>query len=291
MLRSMTGYAKVTEMKVNKKITVEIKSLNAKSFYTIIKIPDRYSEKELEIKNLLTTKLIGGKVNFTLNVNDDNVNTVSLNENLIDEYINKFKSLAERNNLNVTYENLIMSALKMPDILINEDEEIDSEEWNTILNMINSAIDSHDNFRIQEGKALELDIRQKISEIEKWMDQITPFEDERITNVRNRLNVKLNEYLNSNEQNSERFEQEIIFFLEKFDINEEKVRLKNHCWYFLETMQSNTPIGSKLGFIAQEIGREINTIGSKANHLEIQKIVVNMKDALEKVKEQSFNVL
>jgi uncharacterized protein (TIGR00255 family) len=287
----MTGYSKVTEMKENIKITVEIKSLNAKSFNPVIKMPDRYSEKELEIKNLLTSKLTGGKVNFTLIVTDDNIKTVSINENLINAYIDKFKSLGERNSLDVTNENLIMTALKMPDVLINDDVEIDSDEWTAILTVVNSAIASHDKFRIQEGQALEVDIRENIADIEKLLDQITPYEEERITNVRNRLKTKLNEYMNSSEQNNERFEQEIIYFLEKFDINEEKVRLKNHCKYFLETMRTNDSIGSKLGFISQEIGREINTIGSKANHSEIQKNVVNMKNALEKIKEQLFNVL
>ena len=291
MLKSMTGYAKVSEANHNKKITVEIKSLNGKSFNPIIKIPDTYSEKEIEIKNLLSKKLIGGKVNFTLTVIDDNLNPISINENLLNAYIEKFKSVAEKNKLDITKENILSTAIKMPDILINEDNVVDIDEWNMILNTINSTINIHDGFRIQEGKALETDIKEKINHIENLLKEITPFEYERITNVRNRLNAKISEYINTSEQNNERYEQEIIYFLEKFDINEEKIRLTNHCTYFIETMQSNDPVGSKLGFIAQEIGREINTIGSKANHSEIQKIVVNMKDALEKVKEQLFNVL
>jgi uncharacterized protein (TIGR00255 family) len=291
MPRSMTGYAKVTETWKNKKMTVEIKSLNAKSFTPIIKIPDRYNDKELEIKNILSLKLIGGKVNFTLTVTDDEAKTININEQLINAYIEKFKSIAEKNKLDTSKENILLAALKMPDVLLTEEETIDDEEWNAILKTINKTVSLHDNFRIQEGEALGKDILEKISNIENLLDTLAPFEEERITNVKNRLKIKLNEYINSNNQNDERFEQEIIYFLEKFDINEEKVRLKNHCKYFTESFNVNEPAGSKLGFIAQEIGREINTIGSKANHSEIQKIVVNMKDALEKVKEQLFNVL
>lgn len=291
MMKSMTGYAKVTESVQNKKITVEIKSLNAKSFNLMIKMPDSFNDKELEIKNLLSTTLIGGKVNLTVTIVDDNPKTATINEKLLDAYIDKLKSLAERNQLDVTKENILSTALKMPDVMINDDVLSEPEEWEALKKTILSAVKIHDGFRIQEGKALETDIMEKVRLIEKLMDHITPFEEERILNVKTRLKTKLNEFINSSEQNNDRFEQEIIFYLEKLDINEEKVRLKNHCKYFLETMQGNEPAGSKLGFISQEIGREINTIGSKANHSEIQKIVVNMKDALEKVKEQLFNVL
>jgi uncharacterized protein (TIGR00255 family) len=290
-MKSMTGYAKVTESVQNKKITVEIKSLNAKSFNLMIKMPDSFNDKELEIKNLLSTTLIGGKVNLTVTIVDDNPKTATINEKLLDAYIDKLKSLAERNQLDVTKENILSTALKMPDVMINDDVLSEPEEWEALKKTILSAVKIHDGFRIQEGKALETDIMEKVRLIEKLMDHITPFEEERILNVKTRLKTKLNEFINSSEQNNDRFEQEIIFYLEKLDINEEKVRLKNHCKYFLETMQGNEPAGSKLGFISQEIGREINTIGSKANHSEIQKIVVNMKDALEKVKEQLFNVL
>lgn len=291
MMKSMTGYAKVTESVQNKKITVEIKSLNAKSFNPMIKMPDSFNDKELEIKNLLSSTLIGGKVNLTITIVDDNPKTATINEKLLDAYIDKLKSLAEKNKLDVTRENILSTALKMPDVMINDDVLSEPEEWEAVKKTLLSAIKIHDGFRIQEGKALEKDIMEKVRLIEKLMDHITPFEEERIVNVKTRLKTKLNEFFNSTEQNNDRFEQEIIFYLEKLDINEEKVRLKNHCIYFLETMQSNEPAGSKLGFISQEIGREINTIGSKANHSEIQKIVVNMKDALEKVKEQLFNVL
>jgi uncharacterized protein (TIGR00255 family) len=291
MLKSMTGYSKVTEIHQNKKYTVEIKSLNAKSFNPMIKIPEHFGEKELEIKNLLSHQLIGGKINFTLTIIDNSFNTININESLLNAYIERFKSIAEKNNLNIANENLFATALKMPDVFINDDRQPDIDEWNHMLKMINEAIKIHDNFRIQEGKALEKDITEKIVHIENLLEEITAFEDERITNVRQRIKAKLSEYINSSEQNNERYEQEIIYFLEKFDINEEKVRLKNHCSYFLETLQNPISAGSKLGFISQEIGREINTIGSKANHAEIQKIIVNMKDALEKIKEQLFNIL
>ncbi len=291
MLKSMTGYSKVTESDQNKTISVEIKSLNAKSFTPILKIPDAYSEKELDIKNLLTNHLIGGKVNFNLSIVHNSPKTIEINQNLLQAYIGLLNDAAQKNGLDSTQENILSIAIKMPDVLINQTNSVDSDEWEMVKNVISKALEQIDQFRSTEGKALETDILQNIRAIESLLDHVGQFEEERIVNVKNRLKIKLNEFLNANDQNIDRFEQEIIYYLEKFDINEEKVRLKNHCSYFIETMQNNDPVGSKLGFIAQEIGREINTIGSKANHSEIQKIVVNMKDALEKVKEQIFNIL
>ncbi len=291
MLKSMTGYGKISEVKGLKKIIIEIKSLNSKGFNPYIKIPELYNEKEIDIKNILFNNLKGGKVNFTMQIEDENSINNILNKKTVNNYLNQLTDIAEENKIDIKNEQILQAVLRLPDILTAEELVIDENEWTFIKELINKAILKIDSFRLQEGKALEKDITEKIITIKELIPKIESFEDERIESVKNRLNIKLNDYINLNEQNKDRFEQEIIYYLDKFDINEEKIRLKNHCEYFTETMKSKEPVGTKLGFIAQEIGREINTIGSKANHSEIQKTVVIMKDNLGKAKEQLLNVL
>lgn len=291
MLKSMTGYGKISEVKGLKKIIIEIKSLNSKGFNPYIKIPELYNEKEIDIKNILFNNLKGGKVNFTMQIEDENSINNILNKKTVNNYLNQLTDIAEENKIDIKNEQILQAVLRLPDILTAEELVIDENEWTFIKELINKAILKIDSFRLQEGKALEKDITKKIIAIKELIPKIESFEDERIESVKNRLNIKLNDYINLNEQNKDRFEQEIIYYLDKFDINEEKIRLKNHCEYFTETMKSKEPVGTKLGFIAQEIGREINTIGSKANHSEIQKTVVIMKDNLGKAKEQLLNVL
>lgn len=288
----MTGYGKIAEVYEDKKITIEIKSLNSKNFNPFIKIPEVFNEKEIEIKNMLFEKMSGGKLNFTLQVESMSGTNSTINKKVFTSYYNQLKDISSENNLNIDNENIIHPILKLPDVLSSEDENVLENEWNFIKALIGEVLEKIDEFRIQEGKALEEDIIEKIKNIEMLLPDIEKFEDERIDNVKQRLEKKLAMYLNNtDDQNTERFEQEIIYFLDKFDINEEKTRLINHCKYFFETLDTHEPVGTKLGFITQEIGREINTIGSKANHGEIQKIVVIMKDNLGKVKEQLLNVL
>ena len=291
MLKSMTGYGKISEVKDSKKIIIEIKSLNSKSFNPYIKIPELYNEKEIDIKNILFNNLKGGKINFTMQIEDENSINNILNKKTVNNYLNQLTDIAEENKIDIKNEQILQAVLRLPDILTTEELFIDENEWTFIRELINKAILKIDSFRLQEGKVLEKDIIEKIIAIKELIPKIESFEDERIESVKNRLNIKLNDYINLNEQNKDRFEQEIIYYLDKFDINEEKIRLKNHCEYFTETIKSKEPVGTKLGFIAQEIGREINTIGSKANHSEIQKTVVIMKDNLGKAKEQLLNVL
>ena len=291
MLRSMTGYGKITEIRGNKKISIEIKSLNSKNFNPYIKIPESLNEKEIEIKNLLYENLKGGKISFILIIEDENNTKVHLNKTVINNYFKQLNEIAQENELNPKDEHILQAIMRLPDILKTEDQTFDEEEWAFIKSIILKTITEIDKFRIQEGNALEIDIIENIKNIESLLPKIESFEAGRIETVSNRLKTKLKDFLNSDEQNKDRFEQEIIYFLDKFDLNEEKARLKNHCKYFFETLKNNEPVGAKLGFISQEIGREINTIGSKANHADIQKIVVDMKDNLGKVKEQLLNVL
>ncbi len=291
MILSMTGYGKKTAYINNKKISVEIKTLNSKNLNLQVKIPESYNSKDLEIRDLLARELKGGKISFILSVENNNTGEINLDKEKISAYCKVLSEIAEENNLNPENQNILQAVLSLPDIVKSRDEEENSDEWQEIVDLITETIKEVNKFRLQEGKSLEKDISENIEQIEKLIPEIEKYEKERTETVKERLKLKLNEFLEGDKQNKDRFEQEIIYFLDKFDINEEKIRLKNHCRYFTETMQQNEIAGNKLGFIAQEIGREINTLGSKANHAEIQKIVVNMKNYLGKVKEQSLNVL
>ncbi len=286
----MTGYGKNSKIVNDKKVAVEIKSLNSKNFNSYIKIPDEFNDKELEIRNMIFNTLSGGKISFSLTVEHENIHKNILNKELINSYLSELKEIAKEHSLKQENENLILAALKLPDVFQNEKKEINKEEWSDILECIKLTINDLDDFRVQEGNSLEKDILDKVKNIEKLIPSIEKYENERIETTANRIKSKLNDFFKE-EESKERFEQEIIYYLDKFDLNEEKTRLKNHCKYFYETVKLNEPSGTKLGFIAQEMGREINTIGSKANHTEIQKIVVNMKDNLGKIKEQLLNVL
>jgi len=287
----MTGYGKKSITFNNKKISIEIKSLNSKNLNLQVKIPESYNHKDLEIRNQLSKELKGGKISFTLAVENHEIDILKLDKEKISLYFKELAEIAETHNLNPENEHLLQAVLRLPDIIKNEEDELNPEEWNKIKVLINETISEIQKFRIQEGAALEKDIKKNIENILKLIPEVEKYEDERIETVKERLKSKLNEHFDSGKQNEDRFEQEIILFLDKFDINEEKIRLKNHCKYFIETMQQNDVAGNKLGFISQEIGREINTLGSKANHAEIQKIVVTMKDYLGKVKEQNLNIL
>jgi len=287
----MTGYGKKSITFNNKKISIEIKSLNSKNINLQVRTPESYNNKDLEIRNLLSEKLKGGKISFTLSVENHESDSLNLNKKKISEYYKELVEIARNNHLNPENEHLLQAVLRLPDVIQTGNEKENPEEWKQIKYLISETIKEIQKFRIQEGASAEKDLSENIKKIETLIPEIEKYENERIKTVKERLRLKLKDFVDTENQNGNRFEQEIIYFLDKFDINEEKIRLKNHCKFFIETMKQNEIAGNKLGFIAQEIGREINTIGSKANHSEIQKIVVNMKDYLGKIKEQSLNIL
>ena len=291
MIKSMTGYGKAEFESGNKKITLELKTLNSKQLDINSRTPILYREKDISIRREISEKLVRGKIDFSLFL--ENLGTESnsaINENIVTSYFNQLSALQQKLGLPVT-EEIMLNIMRLPDTTKTVYESLDEKEWEIIFSKIQEVIGSVDEFRTQEGVALDRDIRSNIADIQSLLIQIEPFEASRIENVKTRIQDNLNEISINGNMDKNRFEQEMIYYLEKLDINEEKVRLINHCEYFLETLDTPNDIGKKLGFIAQEIGREINTIGSKANESNIQRIVVQMKDSLEKIKEQLLNIL
>ncbi len=291
MIKSMTGYGKAEFETGNKKITVELKTLNSKQLDINSRIPALYREKDLVIRKELNEKLVQGKMDFSLYL--ENLGTESnsaINENIVLAYFRQLSSIQEKLGLPVSNQ-IMESIMRLPDTVKTIYEELDEKEWETIHAQVIRVIELVDQFRTQEGMALEKDIRSNVQEIMQLMEQVEPYEKQRLENIKSRITDGLNELKMNGGYDQNRFEQELIYYMEKLDINEEKVRLINHCQYFLETMESNEAAGKKLGFIAQEIGREINTLGSKANESNIQRIVVQMKDSLERIKEQMLNIL
>jgi uncharacterized protein (TIGR00255 family) len=291
MIKSMTGYGKAIAETPQKKITIEIKSLNSKQLDLNTKLPWLYKEKEPEIRNLISQRLDRGKIDFSVycDMLDDEVVTV-INKSAVRNYYNQFKEIAAE--LKIDLDDQIFTAImKLPDTLKTEKAEMSEAEWEIVRNQIIESITMLDLYRIEEGNSIMLDLKKCIGKILSLLDTVQTFETGRITKIREKLMSLLEENMGPEKVDKNRFEQEIIFYLEKYDINEEKVRLKTHCDYFIETINTPSPNGKILNFIAQEIGREINTLGSKANDASIQKLVVMMKDELEKIKEQTLNVL
>ncbi|MFB6342397.1 YicC/YloC family endoribonuclease [Saccharicrinis sp. FJH62] len=291
MIQSMTGYGKaVCELK-DKNITIEIKSLNSKQMDINTRIPGIYKDKDVEIRSTISKTLQRGKVDMFLYVeNLGNDTSTVINPNIFENYKKQIQEISKTCNVPVP-EDLFSTILRLPDALKTEIEEIDDEEWNTILAALQEALKQMIAFRIQEGKSLEEHLIEKIENIRSLHKEVPQYEKERIERVRARITDNLNDLKSSMEFDPNRFEQEMIYYIEKLDISEEKVRLENHLNYFIETLNLKESSGKKLGFISQEIGREINTLGSKANHHDIQKLVVQMKDELEQIKEQVLNVL
>lgn len=291
MIKSMTGFGKAECELKDRKVIIEIKSLNSKNLDIYAKIPGMYREKELEIRNIISKKLQRGKIEFVLyyEITDDNKAT-TINSGVVKNYIDQLKSVADDLNIE-TSEQLLQMAIQLPDTLNTERDKIDENDWKIIRQTIIDALDQLDEFRIQEGEYLKKDIEQRIKIIDDTKNEITPFEIARTEKIKEKLKVSLNKSVDEQDYDKNRFEQELIYYLEKLDITEEKVRMTNHCNYFLEMLDEPESNGKKLGFISQEIGREINTIGSKANDSDIQKRVVLMKDELEKIKEQMLNIL
>ncbi len=291
MIRSMTGFGK-TEFEVgNKKITLEIKSLNSKQLDINTRVPALYREKDIEIRRLISEMLIRGKVDFALYL--DNLGTEStskINAAIVKDYFRQLSEVQKELGLEVN-ESIMQTIMRLPDTVKMTYEELDETEWLVVRENLVKTLEDLNRFRDQEGLALQTDIENNIQNILDLLKQVDPHENQRMDNVKSRIMDSLEALQLNGNLDKNRFEQELIYYMEKLDINEEKVRLANHCSYFTETMAEVEPSGRKLGFIAQEIGREINTLGSKANESNLQKIVVQMKDNLEKVKEQVLNVL
>jgi len=286
MIQSMTGFGKASLQLPTKKITVEIKSLNSKGLDLNTRMPSVFREMELGLRNQISQRLERGKVDFSLYVEVTGEETTSkINVPIVKGYINQMKAVIP----NADETELMKMAVRMPDALKTERDEIDENEWKQIQTVIDEALENITNFRKDEGASLEKEFQLRIANIEKLMNEAVSYDAERIETVKTRLRTALDELKINVDEN--RFEQELIFYLEKYDITEEKVRLGNHLNYFLETLNGTEANGRKLGFITQEMGREINTMGSKSNHSEMQKLVVMMKDELEKIKEQVLNVL
>jgi uncharacterized protein (TIGR00255 family) len=288
-LKSMTGFGRSVEAFKDKKITIEIKSLNSKGLDLFCRISPSYREKEIEIRNLLSKKLERGKVELTIYNEESTDSKQSLvNRDLFMAYHQELKFLSHE--ISESSNNLLPLILKMPDILKNDKIVLEEEEWNFLEQLLQKAIHEIDDFRLTEGKTLENEIEERINLILDLLRQIENLDAERTTNIKNRIKNNLSEIIGAEKIDENRFEQELIYYIEKLDITEEKTRLKTHCNFFLENIKEAST-GRKLAFISQEIGREINTIGSKANNAPIQKIVVLMKDELEKIKEQLNNIL
>lgn len=282
----MTGFGKASLQLSTKKITVEVKSLNSKGLDLNTRMPSVYRENELALRNLLAQKLERGKVDFSLFIEVTGEETSSkINAPIVKAYIAQMKAILP----NADETELMKMAVRMPDTMKTEREEIDENEWKQIQTVIDEAIENMLSFRTSEGASLEKEFTLRIENIRSYMNQALALDPERVTAIKERLQTAIDELKVNVDTN--RFEQELIYYLEKLDITEEKVRLTNHLDYFLQTLNGSEANGRKLGFITQEMGREINTMGSKSNHAEMQKLVVMMKDELEKIKEQVLNVL
>ncbi len=287
----MTGFGKATNIHDNVKISVEIKSLNSKQGDVNLRVPIKYKDKEILLRNALLNNLYRGKIDTTVTVEGDSETHVKLNKTLIKEYYQQLKEVAKDINYTLDEEPLMKIIMRMPDVVSTEIKTPDEQEWKVIESTIWQAVEQLNNFRQSEGVSLEKDIVKRVNNILALLDTVKPYEQERIERTRERIEQNLSDFVENKDIDRNRFEQEIIFYLEKYDITEEKVRLRKHCSYFLETIDEEEFAGKKLGFISQEMGREINTLGSKANNADIQKIVVQMKEELEKIKEQVLNIL
>ncbi|MCQ2211028.1 MAG: YicC family protein [Paludibacteraceae bacterium] len=290
MVLSMTGFGKTTCEVGSKKITIEIKSLNSKQLDLFSRVPNSYKEKELELRNIVSQRLERGKIEFSIFVESLNGDTTTqINQALLENYYTQIKSMSSKLGVAEPADWMPL-LLRMPDVMKTEIQEVEEEDWLQVKAAFEKAVDGLVEFRTREGESLSAVFEQKIANIRALLVTIDPFEKERVEKIKQRIMDNLAE-IKSVEYDKNRFEQEMIYYIEKLDVNEEKNRLRQHLTYFEETMKADGYVGKKLGFIAQEIGREINTLGSKSNHSEMQKIVVKMKDELEQIKEQVLNVL
>lgn len=290
MLLSMTGFGKAAHNFRDKTITIEIRSLNSKMTDIRFKMPYNYRDRELDLRKILSDRAERGKMDVSVNVRSaSGEEAFTFNRPLFKFYFNQLQELKQE--LGIAEGDIIQSIMRIPAITGTEDTSVDDEEWSEVKQIFEEALNDFTSFRMSEGGAMEHDLRFRISNIMLFLQQIEPYEKERIAKMRLRMRQNLEEFLGRENVDKNRYEQEVLFYLEKIDITEEKVRLRSHLSFFLETMKAPESNGKKLGFILQEIGREINTIGSKANDAMIQRSVVGMKDELEKMKEQSANII
>lgn len=292
MIQSMTGFGKASRIFGNKKITVEVKSLNSKQADLNTRLNSLYREKDIDLRNTVTRRLSHGKIDLTISAEEiASEPSAHINIDVLTNYRQQLDAVVERLGIAMP-DNMLELMLRMPEVFQNDaSKQLSEEEWNTVMEALNDALDQLQSFRLQEGRSLDTMFREKIANITTLLAEVEPYEGERVDKIRTRLEENLKSLEERVAIDRNRLEQEMIFYLEKLDINEEKVRLRNHLKYFLETLDNEPEPGKKLGFIAQEMGREINTLGSKSNHSEMQIIVVKMKDQLEQIKEQVLNVL
>lgn len=293
MIQSMTGFGKAEALINNKKIVVETRSLNSKFIDINLKLPQIYKSKDMVMRTIITEGLLRGKIEMTIHYDlTESEANQHINLNAVKNHYQTFQKIIEDNSIkNEGQIDFLQLIMRMPDVLKTEKKELSSEEWGVIEKLIRNSISELSKFRISEGVSLEKDLLKQIQSINALLEKVSSFESERISIVKTRIKKNLESLTDKENYDNNRFEQELIYYMEKYDISEEKVRLSNHLDHFLETMNEGAPNGKKLGFITQELGREINTLGSKANHIEIQKLVVLMKDHLEKIKEQILNAL
>ncbi len=285
MIQSMTGYGKSVLQLPTKKVSIEIKSLNSKNLDMNTRMPSYYKEKDLYVRKMIAKTLVRGKVDFSLYVENTGEETsTKINTPVVNAYIKQLQTISP----NTTLSNCLAMAMRLPDSAKTTKEDLDVNEWNSIETHIKIALQNIKKYRTDEGKALQTDLEQRITIINNLLEAVITIDPERIAGVKERLQKGVSELKEKVDEN--RFEQELVYYIEKYDITEEKVRLKNHLSYFVSTLKENGVNGKKLGFIGQEMGREINTIGSKSNYAPMQKLVVQMKDELEKIKEQLLNV-
>ena len=287
----MTGFGKSKLETNGKVISLEIRSLNSKQLDINLRIPYLYREKELELRKLIGNELVRGKVDVYLNIEQSGADSAPrINKEIAKSYFRQISELS--NEINIVNGDEIMSTIiRLPEVVGSAAEELDADEWNDILNDAKKVIEKLNVFRKNEGEHLSADFKKRIETIKNLLTKVEPLEKARVPKIKERIRASINNLVEDVNVDNDRMEQEMIFYLEKLDITEEKVRLLKHCNYFLETLDGEDIVGKKLGFVCQEIGREINTLGSKANDAALQKIVVLMKDELEKIKEQLFNIL
>jgi len=286
----MTGYGKAEGVVENKKISVEVRSLNGKFLDCSLRVPGLYRQKEMLVRSKAAKEVVRGKVDISISYESlEGEQSFFINTGLLKNYYNGLSEVSKE--LNISEENVLGTLMKMPEVMRSEKQKLSEGEWVGIEKLIDEALVSFNSFRLTEGDVLQKEVEERVNEITSLLVQVEPFESERIETIKTRIRKNIDEIVSKDSFDKNRFEQELIFYMERFDITEEKVRLKAHCEHFIKTMNDEEAQGKKLGFISQEIGREINTLGSKANHAEMQKIVVQMKDELEKIKEQALNIM
>ena len=291
MIHSMTGYGKSTATIGSRRYTAEIRSLNGKNLDLSVRMPSASREKEMELRKALSQAITRGKCDLSLHYVADGVERKELNTPLIAAYLSDLEGIAQSRGYENDPGSLMQTAMRLPDVLQQTKEELNEDEWGQIRQLVDEALANFLAFRVHEGKTLEIDFRARVASIAEMERQIGPLLDERIKRIRTRIQSNFDEIQDRGRLDENRFEQEVMFYLEKLDVSEERVRLKAHCDYFIEVLEQPAGQAKKLGFIAQEMWREINTLGSKANDADMQRFVVQMKDELEKIKEQVLNAL